>query len=164
LDSFSECAHCGAEPFRGGSDPVERWSWLQQNAPELLQRVQKALFGRPGIGPDWERHLDPALRREVILRLDKSSLTNDHSIPRKLGNQNWLKLSPDEREVLQNDLVFKLCRNCNLGKSAKLIDRESIVATYCSVNYGSEAAARADVARWNRLCTVLDLVYRRASA
>ena len=160
LRNFRECAHCGAPPYQGGSDKVRAWQWIQENDPEFLAEIQTELQKVQGFEfQRWFEALSQPMRAKVVKRLDMSTLTNDHSISRKIANGLWLDLSIDKRQLLQDGLVFKLCRHCNLGKAAKLISREAIVAMYTTINYGSVAAARADERRWQLLEGLLTKVY-----
>jgi hypothetical protein len=161
LSQFDRCAKCDATPFQGGSDKLEAWKWLQENDLQLFEEIRSALRSKAGFAlEDWFLMLALPLRTHIVKRLDKSALNNDHSIPKKTGNALWLLLSAEERRVLQEDLVFKLCRHCNLSKSAKLESRESIEALYVKINFNDEiAAAKADEPRWNLLHSTLNRIY-----
>jgi hypothetical protein len=161
LSQFTECAHCGSSPYRGGPDKANAWAWIAANDEALFEEIQRALHAQSGINlSEWFSAIPLPLQAKVQRRLDKSSLCFDHSIPRKVGNDVWLRLSADERTVLQNDLVFKLCRHCNLGKSARLEPQGEILAMYVAINYGgSMAAAVADSRRWHPLQGVFKIVY-----
>jgi hypothetical protein len=161
LSQFAECAYCGAAPYVGRGDKAEAWAWIHDNDKVLFLEIQRALQFKSGINlSEWYTALPLSLRTKVQRRLDKSTLCFDHGIPRKVGNEIWLRLSADERTILQNDLVFKLCRHCNLGKSARLEVRDAILSMYVDINYGgSMAAAVADSRRWQAIHGVFKVVY-----
>jgi hypothetical protein len=161
LSQFAQCAHCGAAPYVGGGDKTKAWAWIHDNDESLFIEIQGALQLKSGINlSEWYTALPLALRTKVQRRLDKSTLCFDHGIPRKIGNEVWLRLSADERIILQTDLVFKLCRHCNLGKSARLETQEAILNMYVDINFGgSIAAAVADRRRWQALQGVFRVVY-----
>lgn len=162
LKRFKTCAFCGSSPFQGGSDKGASWDWLRQNDQELFGLVQAALRGKGG-GFElstWFDQIGLPLSVRVRKRLDKSSLSFDHGVARKIGNEHWLQLSTDQRTVLRVDLVFKLCKHCNLGKSSRLEPRDKVEEMYVRINFdGSLPAAKADAPRWMLLQGALDVVY-----
>jgi hypothetical protein len=164
LDEFTSCARCRAEEFQayGNKDTQLLWAWLSEWAPELVAAVHAELRSKPGAKlQDWFLHASVSLRTRIVTRVEMSLLQIDHGIPKKTGDELWPFLTSDERNFLQQLLLFKLCRRCNGAKSAKLLPRDELVRMYSETLYGSFAAAQADPIRWLILQRVLDKAYEQ---
>ncbi len=161
------CVACGAPPYDlfGGPDITQAWPWLESYAPELLARIHQQVAQHRGAAlADWPSLIDEDLRRAIRERLDQSLLQVDHGVPKKVGNDLWVLLTPPERRLLQMSLLFKMCRRCNGTKSKKLLPQEEIERYYIGTYYdGDRAAAIADATRWAILDRTLTKIYENAA-
>lgn len=164
LSEFHSCAHCDIPEFNNyrNKDVSKLWAWLSQFAPELADAVHAEVRLAHGAEfKDWFALISVALRTRIIKRTEMSLLHIDHGIPKKIGEELWPLLEPDERRFLQATLLFQMCRKCNGSKSAKLLQREELTRMYGEVVYGSVAAARQDTIRWRLFENVLEKAYER---
>lgn len=164
LSEFDSCARCNVPEFNNfhNKDTSKLWAWISEFAPDLAEAAHAEVRLAQGAElKHWFAIISVLLRTRIIKRTEMSILHIDHGIPKKIGDELWPLLDPEERRFLQNTLLFKMCRKCNGFKSAKLLPREELTQMYGAVVYGSVAAARQDATRWRLFESVLAKVYER---
>lgn len=145
-----------------GPDLRASWPWLQTYAPTLAAEITGEMSQHPSVPfGEWTAFISDDLKRRVRLRLDKSRLDIEHSIPKSVGDDVWPFLIAPERAIIQATLLVRACRDCNLKKSKKLLLRTTIEQWYVETYFdGDRPAAMAD-ARWNLIDRVLTKVYEQ---
>jgi hypothetical protein len=166
LSDRNVCAMCAIPEFNAweNADLADIWQWIMQYDTDLFKEIRTVLSGGAPVNfSDWFALLPGELRARVQERLNMSILVYDHGLPRKIGNQVWPMLSRPARDMLQQGLIFKICRKCNGTKSGTLPPLDVLLNMYTNYYFdGSESAARANP-RWSALEEVISVVYGDSS-
>lgn len=156
---------CGVPHFNGyeNTNTGALLEWINTYVPELKSAIGAELSLKPGMHlARWFAEITEDLQHKITVRADNSIISLDHGITRKAGNQIWYKVSRDARKLMQDNLVFPICKHCNLKRGSKPLDQMELLKLYVDFNYdGSIAAAKADLPRWEALNEILSAVYAR---
>lgn len=167
LGNYKVCASCDIPEFKTYDTPdtgiLLEWVSLHHN--DLRDRIRDELARIPGTDmSDWYRNITSGLRGDIVNRASMSIISVDHGIAKKVGNEIWAELSSVARTLLQESLLFPLCRLCNLRKGATRVAMDALEILYIKYNYdGSVAHARADHTRWDAFQEILFIVYRESA-